>query len=121
MGAITQHDLVAFLAASHRNYGEWSNYETMAQNLRLNTPEGAGRWDAQLKTLLPPLLRKRLLEWSRCEVEGCRHLRLTPLGFDTLKAWGKFGCSSHGGKSVDCGKRKPRGFIPAYSHGARAA
>ncbi|MDR5730661.1 MAG: hypothetical protein RB191_24895, partial [Terriglobia bacterium] len=86
---MTQHDFLAFLDASHTFYGHWPNFEAMTQNLRLNTPRGAARWDSQLRSVLPSLLKKQFVKWEECSVRGCRHLELTPFGAEMLKAWNR--------------------------------
>jgi len=118
---MTQHDLLAFLDASHAHYGFWPSRRDMGRNLRLNTPEGESAWDTQLTRALIPMLRDGLVEWSGCGARGCRHLVLTAFGADTLKAWNKLGCRAHGARAANCGKRKTRNLLPAVAHEARAA
>jgi hypothetical protein len=120
---MTSHQFLAFMAESHKHYGFWPGYELMARNLRLNTPRGQARWDAQLRKTLKGLLSDGLVEWMPCpagaSVRGapCRHIVLTELGAQTLRAWDEVGCRSHGRSKGRC-TRSEAILMPGLEHAA---
>jgi len=99
---VTKHDFLSFLSEAYKFYGTWPDTQTLYKNLRLNTPKGQARWDRQLSSLMPRLLKTGLVCWLPCDGAakgksacGKPHLVLTDLGQIQLKTWDELGCDAH--------------------------
>ena len=108
---MTVHEFVELLSESYEFYGGWPGRAILNANLKMNTPAGQSRWDHQACSMLPRLVKNRLIRWIECPratAQGAQlpavthdhacgepHLELTAFGKAQLQVWNDEGCSVH--------------------------